>query len=297
MLVARWTNTPRHHVQTVLVACAFGNSTGLPITLLTVVHANFPVTSNLGRVDPTLFLSVYLLLFPVLQWGLGGYLLASAPAAAAAEDPIRSRSNRRGNSLRHNVLNYPIKTSKRRGLTSTDEGLYMTEGDLTKLVPAGPSEPSRLNAIDLSLRSEEQQLLLSHSAADDDDDTGYGVYNNNGYDNEDPHDESTNADDSRRHGYDDEKECPVASIAPIGDIDTDDDDSIWQTISNVLDRCLQPPVVGAVLGIICAVLPRVRGVLVDLVDRDSTAPLQFLFDGLYAIGQTAVPLNMYVKAV
>ena len=60
-------------------ACGFGNSTGLPITLLTVVHANFPATSDLGRVDPCLFLSVYLLLYPVLQWGVGGWLLAKPP--------------------------------------------------------------------------------------------------------------------------------------------------------------------------------------------------------------------------
>jgi predicted permease len=286
MLVARLTNTPRQHVQTVLVACAFGNSTGLPITLLTVVHANFPVTSDLGRVDPTLFLSVYLLLFPVLQWGLGGYLLV----AAHAEDPVRSPSIRRGNSLRHNVLNlHQDKSSKHRGLTSSDEGLYMTEVDLTRLVPSASSESSQPRAItDISQRSEEEQLLLPHSAVYDstEEDAGYGIYNN-----EDPR-ERTSIENPRMNGHE-EKEGLMKSIAsPRG---SDTDDSLWQTISNVLDRCLQPPVIGAVLGIICAVLPRVRGMLVDLVDRDSKAPLQFLFDGLYAIGQTAVPLNMYVR--
>jgi Membrane transport protein len=74
-IVAKATNTPKRHVRTVLAACAFGNSTGLPITLLNVIHSNFPKTSDLGRIDPTLFLSVFLLLYPVLQWGLGGFLL------------------------------------------------------------------------------------------------------------------------------------------------------------------------------------------------------------------------------
>jgi predicted permease len=74
-IVAKGTNTPKHHVRSVLAACAFGNSSGLPITLLNVIHSNFPKTSDLGRIDPTLFLSVFLLLYPVLQWGLGGFLL------------------------------------------------------------------------------------------------------------------------------------------------------------------------------------------------------------------------------
>jgi predicted permease len=75
-VIVKLSGTPNHQLCAVLVACGFGNSTGLPITLLTVVHANFPSTADLGRVDPCLFLSVYLLLYPVLQWGIGGWLLA-----------------------------------------------------------------------------------------------------------------------------------------------------------------------------------------------------------------------------
>ena len=76
--VAIITNTPIQQYRSVMAAVGFGNSTGLPITLLTVVHSNFSKQTELGRVDPTLFLSVYLLLYPVLQWGLGGWLLAPA---------------------------------------------------------------------------------------------------------------------------------------------------------------------------------------------------------------------------
>jgi predicted permease len=70
--------------------------------------------------------------------------------------------------------------------------------------------------------------------------------------------------------------------------------SFWQTLRNILERCFQPPVIGAVAGILVAILPGVRGIFVDLVDRDNSAPLQFLFDGLYAVGQTAVPINMMI---
>jgi len=137
IVVARCTNTPSHQVRAVLAACSFGNSTGLPITLLTVVHANFPSTSDLGRMDPTLFLSVYLLLYPVLQWGLGGWLLAPSPqddideamaSAAVSEQTIMSESFRRHS----HVLNGDREMEEyyrqhRKGLTSADEGLYMTE--------------------------------------------------------------------------------------------------------------------------------------------------------------------------
>jgi predicted permease len=70
--------------------------------------------------------------------------------------------------------------------------------------------------------------------------------------------------------------------------------STWLTIKLIAERCFQPPVIGAITGIICASVPWLRGLFVDLVDRDSDAPLQFLFDGLYAIGTTAVPINMMI---
>lgn len=58
------------------MSCAFGNSTGLVITLLTVIHDQFGAQTELGSVDSTAFLSIYLLLYPVLQWGVGGWLMA-----------------------------------------------------------------------------------------------------------------------------------------------------------------------------------------------------------------------------
>jgi predicted permease len=75
-----------------IAAVAFGNSTGMPIVLLTVVHAALGGPSD---VDPMLFLSVYLIFYPALQWAVGGWLLgvghapkphAAAQAAAPAAD-------------------------------------------------------------------------------------------------------------------------------------------------------------------------------------------------------------------
>lgn len=49
--------------------------------------------------------------------------------------------------------------------------------------------------------------------------------------------------------------------------------------------------VGAIAGILCALTP-LRGIFVDLVDRDGDTPLEWFFDGLYAVGLTAIPINM-----
>jgi hypothetical protein len=70
--------------------------------------------------------------------------------------------------------------------------------------------------------------------------------------------------------------------------------NLWETVSNISARCLQPPVIGALLGMLVASSPRLRGVFVDLVDRSDDAPLEWFFDGLYAVGQSAVPINMMI---
>mmetsp|Transcript_1915 Transcript_1915/g.4180 ORF Transcript_1915/g.4180 Transcript_1915/m.4180 type:complete len:736 (-) Transcript_1915:70-2277(-) len=88
-------NTPPVQRRSCLAACAFGNSTGLVLTLLTVIHSQFGAETELGSIDPTAFLSVYLLLYPVLQWGVGGWLLAP-DETAGREDKKESEKNDHG---------------------------------------------------------------------------------------------------------------------------------------------------------------------------------------------------------
>ncbi len=57
-IAARISNTPSHHRPLVLASCAFANSTGLPITLLSVIHQNFPPSTHLFRSD-LLIVSIY----------------------------------------------------------------------------------------------------------------------------------------------------------------------------------------------------------------------------------------------
>ena len=62
----------------VLAACAFGNSTGLPLVLLTLIRDALlqpAVRQQYGdAVDPLSYLSLYLLTYPLLQWTVGALL-------------------------------------------------------------------------------------------------------------------------------------------------------------------------------------------------------------------------------
>lgn len=80
---------------------------------------------------------------------------------------------------------------------------------------------------------------------------------------------------------------------PKGQLSQTNKQNILETIKTVLKRCFQPPAIGAITGIIVAVSP-LRGILVDISDRNSSAPLEWLFDGFFAVGQAAVPINMMI---
>jgi predicted permease len=73
-MVTRIVNTPTWQRRSVITAVAFGNSTGLPITLLAVIKSTVPGSSK--GVDPNVLLSMYLILYPVLQFSIGGWLLS-----------------------------------------------------------------------------------------------------------------------------------------------------------------------------------------------------------------------------
>ena len=84
---------PAEFINGTIAAAALGNSTGLPIVLLTVVKNQLgyifgrPNTTVHGRVvshvvDPVVFLGVYLLTYPIVQWVAGGLLLMPKPKPA-----------------------------------------------------------------------------------------------------------------------------------------------------------------------------------------------------------------------
>jgi Membrane transport protein len=151
LIVAKTTRAPKHHVRSILAACAFGNSNSLPITMLNVVHANFPSTSDLRKIDPNLFLSIFLISYPILQWGLGGYLLTPDDKNVALmgvtlnkgmistrspisfdelAPPVRMENQAISSILVKDINNQHksiVASCERRNLSSTDESLYISE--------------------------------------------------------------------------------------------------------------------------------------------------------------------------
>ena len=335
--------TPRSQFRSVLAACGFGNSTGLPITLLTVVHANFPATSDLGHIDPTLFLSVYLLLYPVLQWGIGGWLLApddedddddipSLTYSKRRRDPKESQvqnedNNDNGNgnndddnnyetiaddkayNFSKNVLNNKAKERwykhSRNAMGETDASLYISDADLvgmaaqyytngSRLPPPPPNESEESEDGNGQPYHPSSQHFSSPLSPIIDEDrksvnltsTGEGPLSPEIVSLNDPStlDERTGLLTSSRRSH---RES-TRSIATQCE-----GESLWETCEKVMSRCFQPPVVGALAGIAVAATP-LRGTFVDVIDRGSHAPLQFFFDGLYAVGAAAVPINMMI---
>ena len=337
--VAKLSKTPPHQLRGVLVACAFGNSTGLPITLLTVVHSNFPVSSDLGRIDPCLFLSVYLLMYPVLQWGIGGWLLAPEPRHGNKTKGIPERSNgdddgeieqallpthhRRYSGLAHNVLNRTQKMGNvyqwtHRGMAEIDASLYMSVHDNLNTYGPPPNHSSQI--VSKSLGEDDQQ---PQPMAKDESFQSIGmdlsredsvltamdamIIQEGSRDNEDlpvhamdsPLERSqlTNEQTFLLQPIQSDDQTfteEVSSEEESFDSDNTLEENCWDTMVKIVARCLQPPVVGALLGMFVASFPKLRGVFVDMIDRDDTAPLEWLFDALYNVGQAAVPINMMI---
>jgi predicted permease len=330
---AKVSNTPPHQVRAVLVACGFGNSTGLPITLLTVVHSNFPSTSDLGRIDPCLFLSVYLLLYPVLQWGVGGWLLApeSSTGSKQRKRPSSKKSQRRSSGLAHNVLNQPtteLYQWSHRGIGETDASMYMSVQDnLNQLYQQGPMtngqiqpesefnplvKTESMNSIGMDLSRENSMGLIHKGGSREEQTEFFEQLKEESAATTVLNDKtslllleqqmskaltSRSSSSSKNKPQDSNNEITEESSSWDGDDDSsqqDDDENVWDTMRQVAARCLQPPVVGALAGMLVASQPALRGVFVDLVDRSDDAPMEWMFDALHTVGQSAVPINMMI---
>lgn len=352
-IAARLSNTPKEQYRSVLAACAFGNSTGLPITLLTVIHANFAPTQELGAIDPTLFLSVYLLLYSVLQWSIGGWLLAPSDSdikastrsarslekgnggevpqniASSSLSPVTESASAAGgyetlrssitSPVTNNVLNnksaQTFYKTLRRGISETDASLYISNADLVGLAAkhseeeqalmaetiavAMPSSPAifpipvvpnlsanESNGVEplppMTLSAPSAQQILSNSAPLSPVGEQTPLLN-----------QSAPATRNSVPETDGDNSSVGSNTAVTGITTHIDETSLWDTVAEILSRCLQPPVIGAVMGLIVASTP-LRGIFVDLVNRADAAPLEWMFDGLYSVGQAAVPINMII---
>jgi len=248
-------STPVHQRGAVMASCAFGNSTGLPITLLTVIQANFPKTTELGRIDATLYLSVYLILYPLLQWGVGGWLLAPADNVEI-DDEEQSTGEKRSSMLHQSSVRSLMRQSSVRHVLNVEisQRMLLTEESQRKLLvqqdneeEAVLDEPLKMPRIEsgkeaLAIKDESSRLLPDETSEGD--------------------------------------------IIPF-----------TETLAMIASKVLQPPVIAALAGMFVSSILPLRKLFVDMYDRNDDAPLEWFFDGLYAIGQAAVPINMAILGI
>lgn len=486
--VAKVCHTPPNQVRSVLAACGFANSTGLPITLLSVIHANFPSSCELGRIDPTLFLSVYLILYPVLQWGVGGWILCpdeeqtdevalpneetkqllqgetpihessqretlkpiiKEPTAAgsyvsaclkvskdggvsvhncnmprgqigassknsmvslssiqelehsenpesqdldkmesapelpsehqinpshstnydtfnvSAENPTHDHHHN-GLPVTRNVLNN-IAVSKwyrhlHSGIQDTDASLYISSANLNEMYPGKLDDAIRdallragvplemdleqrsfseysddassvnlagdrylmiesdseaaLNEVIKQTKTKSFNALTSPNSSSslinkDESELTPLITEAKSSANKESHSKQVQdvpalistpptspskamGLDGRKKSLRKAKKALRRQISGATSFVEDPKVTVADTLKKISERCLQPPVVGALLGIFVASIPAIRGIFVDLVHRANAAPLQWFFDGLYSVGSSAVPINMII---
>lgn len=227
---AKLSNTPSYHKPLVMASCAFANSTGLPITLLSVIHQNFPPSTDLGKIDATLFLSIYLLLYPVLQWGIGGWLLMNDD-----DDEVESRNSQ----IRADTVDEQDLKGIHNVYSPTE---IESNSDSSGVIASYHGEQVIDLYNDTTIQQQQQQKLVGKK-----------------------------------------EETPKLNL--------------WQILQKGCDKALQPPVIASLLGLFAASFNSVRGILVDIEDRNDNAPLEWIFDGLYSVGQAAVPINMMILGI
>jgi predicted permease len=275
-LAAFLSATPSRQTKIVMATCAFANSTGLPITLLTVVHSNFPASTKLGRHDPTIFLSIYLLLYPVLQWGIGGWLLS--PTDTQHHD---SNNDQKIVIEDKNHINGAFASSNSSSsLTSINSSISSSPScEEISVTPLHHDEEIQLSMIhcenDNQITEEdklcdkvvERRFLLDSDLENEHQDFDSSSLPNN-YVNGDIDDVKNN------HGLvgTNQNFFPTKVHSMLT--------SKMYIVKNIVWNALQPPIIAALLGIFILSIPSLRGVFVNITSQDKTAPLNFLFDGL-----------------
>jgi len=125
---ARLSGTPRTQRGSVMVATGFANMTSLPLTLLTVIQENLMRQQPKGSatmLDFNQFLSVYLLVGPILVWSIGGWILSTEHEMHSVNDRTITSTN--SNSIMRGI--------------QEDENVE-DEGQVD-LVPLAPNNPAR----------------------------------------------------------------------------------------------------------------------------------------------------------
>mmetsp|Transcript_15070 Transcript_15070/g.26806 ORF Transcript_15070/g.26806 Transcript_15070/m.26806 type:complete len:528 (+) Transcript_15070:45-1628(+) len=293
-LLLRILGCPPELQSTLLGAIAFGNSTGLPVVILSVVS---PALQQGGVLEsnPMLYLPVYLVLYPVLQWTVGKRIFGVKSGSSGSTDEEKATPAAEGRppfpvlpaSSSFEPLSMPGK--KYRSREEHDDGTPAKASAFA----AGHQRSSPCNRL-LQLflggwllpRQKKRQAAGRHVPTESTDVIGRRSSLENGdlplfVDAGAPTAQAMSTADS------------VPAGLPTTPTTTYLRGKLLQVLgSDLVQNWLSPPVLASLLALLIALTP-VRHWLVD-VEQENEAPLTFLYKALKVLGSAAVPCQLLV---
>jgi len=338
---------PKWQHNCILAATAFANAMGMPITLMDVIGHNFQPPFEYNPVlDPSMFQSIYVILNPVLQWGLGGWLLSSEDDSelqgGEEEDKPKRVSQEEEDDSQEDE-----KTSIDTGDGSAGFGTFAstTGGPPVVAVPRRVVEQQR-NSF---LRSKVLSVVSLEDAGYDTEASPFvprGARRNRRERIQEKEEDSSDGDDDWQVDLEEragllipppavqqqtsgnvsflmppisQQQAQQAALLPpstvpeqpmqpqkrssptkqaVANNGSSKNSNDWaRVLRKIASKALAPPAVGAMLGFVVAACTPLRGLFVDLEHRADNAPLEWIFDGILTLAQSAIPVNMCVVGV
>lgn len=267
----------------VLSATAFANAMGMPITLLDVIGNNFVPPGNVNlKLDPSMFQSIYVILNPVLQWGLGGWLLAQDDDEAMK----MATEGREGTFPALRRANFSIPSLEDAGFNSIRGMGNESPPIILRNLHSTPSLE------DAGMLSERTGLVIVER--DDQDGTRNGgrkIRRTTFY--EADHSNSSSTEPSLASESSDEEDNVNSNL--LGE--RPKENIFLKVLWKIATKACQPPALGAMSGFVVASYAPLRGLFVDMQNRADNAPLEWIFDGILTLARSAIPVNMCVVGV
>ena len=311
-LVIHLVKPPKWQHNCVLAATAFANAMGMPITLLDVIGHNFQPPGNVNHnLDPSMFQSIYVILNPVLQWGLGGWLLSHDEEDEDDDDDgLHKLQPTYNSSYKKDHPGYYADEGRRfpslnrynlSGISLEDAGFNSVRGwesqqisSLRRNLYSIPSleDAGSYSAVEEALVADERTGLIIQTTTTE---TAAGTTTTT---NSETDDELDNDD-----GYGQYTETPLNDLqqsphsSKKSRFSRIKDSQVCKILTKIASKAMQPPAMGAMAGFVVASYTPLRGLFVDLNHRADNAPLEWIFDGILTLANSAIPVNMCVVGV